>query len=427
MTGRIRNLTIWLSSAACLLGLAGFSAQAADLGGDCCADLEERVAELEASTVRVGNRKMSISLYGQIDSGVLWYDNGEESDAYVVDVDTSTSRIGATGTGTVRKGLDIGYKLEIGAAFNPLSGVAENDNDNNTNIETRYAEIWLTSETLGTVYLGEGDPSSDSVIDGIDLSGPASWISYNGDADWTFSFSVVGAGPCDYAGGGSCWGFMSSFDTSRATRIRYDTPDMEGFTASASWGEDDQWDVAARYAKDFGTLSLSSAIGYYWSNDEQRPDGHYAVWGGSVSLYESTSGLYAVGSYADYDEQDAGLDTADAKQWYVKAGHRSNWTGIGETSIYGEYGETDVSTPRGAFFSNFGSIENNSVLANTLGDNVTSADGTMWGIGIGQDIDAMGATAYLGYRHLSADIDEGPLALSTKDIDAVLGGMVVPF
>src|SRR5215831_8130585 len=28
------------------------SAKAADLGGDCCADLEERVAELEATTAR---------------------------------------------------------------------------------------------------------------------------------------------------------------------------------------------------------------------------------------------------------------------------------------------------------------------------------------------------------------------------------------
>ena len=42
--------------------LGGFAmgaspAKAADLGGDCCADLEERVAELEATTVRKGNKK----------------------------------------------------------------------------------------------------------------------------------------------------------------------------------------------------------------------------------------------------------------------------------------------------------------------------------------------------------------------------------
>jgi hypothetical protein len=39
-------------------------AKAADLGGDCCADLEDRVAELEATTVRKGNKKVSVQIYG---------------------------------------------------------------------------------------------------------------------------------------------------------------------------------------------------------------------------------------------------------------------------------------------------------------------------------------------------------------------------
>jgi hypothetical protein len=38
-------------------GLTTGKAQAADLGGTCCADLEERIAELEARTVRKGNRQ----------------------------------------------------------------------------------------------------------------------------------------------------------------------------------------------------------------------------------------------------------------------------------------------------------------------------------------------------------------------------------
>ncbi|MFN3624381.1 MAG: hypothetical protein ACK4TP_10000, partial [Hyphomicrobium sp.] len=42
------------------------SAQAADLGGDCCADLEERVAELEATTARKGNRKVKLTVYGKV-------------------------------------------------------------------------------------------------------------------------------------------------------------------------------------------------------------------------------------------------------------------------------------------------------------------------------------------------------------------------
>ena len=52
-------------------GVAMPSAKAADLGGDCCADLEERVAELEATTARKGNRKMSLTITGQIHRVVL--------------------------------------------------------------------------------------------------------------------------------------------------------------------------------------------------------------------------------------------------------------------------------------------------------------------------------------------------------------------
>src|SRR5690606_23083241 len=62
-------------------GLFATSAMAADLGGNCCADLEERVAELEATAARKGNRKVSLTVYGRITTGILWHDSDEE-DAY---------------------------------------------------------------------------------------------------------------------------------------------------------------------------------------------------------------------------------------------------------------------------------------------------------------------------------------------------------
>ena len=58
-------------------------ADAADLGGDCCADLEERVAELEATTVRKGNKKVKVELYGRVNRVVNFWDDGAEQNAYV--------------------------------------------------------------------------------------------------------------------------------------------------------------------------------------------------------------------------------------------------------------------------------------------------------------------------------------------------------
>ena len=60
MNGALLNATSRIAIlAAAGLTLSFSSASAADLGGNCCADLEERVAELEATTARKGNRKMS--------------------------------------------------------------------------------------------------------------------------------------------------------------------------------------------------------------------------------------------------------------------------------------------------------------------------------------------------------------------------------
>ena len=64
-------------------GLSVTSASAADLGGNCCADLEERIAELEATTARKGNRKVSLTVSGWVAEQVMFWDDDFESNTYV--------------------------------------------------------------------------------------------------------------------------------------------------------------------------------------------------------------------------------------------------------------------------------------------------------------------------------------------------------
>ena len=85
-----------------LLGGFAFKATpaiAADLGGDCCADLEERVAELEATTVRKGNKKVSVTLSGWVVKSMNYWDDGDESHFVVGDKDYDLgSRFAITGS-----------------------------------------------------------------------------------------------------------------------------------------------------------------------------------------------------------------------------------------------------------------------------------------------------------------------------------------
>ena len=90
------------------------SAKAADLGGDCCADLEERVAELEATTARKGNRKMSLTITGQVNRAVLWWDDGQVSNAYYgLDNTNSSSRFGFLGSARVNPSVSMGFEIMI--------------------------------------------------------------------------------------------------------------------------------------------------------------------------------------------------------------------------------------------------------------------------------------------------------------------------
>ena len=49
-------------------------ASAADLGGNCCADLAERVAELEATVARKGNRRVSLEVSGHVNEAIFLHD-----------------------------------------------------------------------------------------------------------------------------------------------------------------------------------------------------------------------------------------------------------------------------------------------------------------------------------------------------------------
>src|SRR5262245_31110041 len=117
----MKNYTLSALAAAGLLagGLSVTSASAADLGGNCCADLEERIAELEATTARKGNRKVSLTISGWVGEQVMWWDDDVESNTYVGGLGTTIgTNVKFTGQATISPGWSAGYVIHLEADGN---------------------------------------------------------------------------------------------------------------------------------------------------------------------------------------------------------------------------------------------------------------------------------------------------------------------
>ncbi len=277
-------------------GLSVTSANAADLGGNCCADLEERIAELEATTARKGNRKVSLTISGWVAQQVTYWDDGTESNTYVGDVgQTLSSHVKFTGQATISPGWTAGYVLHLEAPSADSLSVSE-DNDDGVDAVTVLQSYWfIKSDHLGKVGIGKQSAASDNTAILVDGSGslvPANWVFFDVNS-FTGSGNGINFGEfnaCAEGGAaGDCFGVPLNV-------VRYDSPTFGGFSFSASWGEDDMWDVAARYAGEFGGFKLAVAGAYSESSDDNAALGN----GVAGAVGDVDSDYFQIGAYAQH-------------------------------------------------------------------------------------------------------------------------------
>ncbi|MFV0369389.1 MAG: hypothetical protein ACK5KM_13105, partial [Hyphomicrobiaceae bacterium] len=187
-------------AAALVAIMAGSSAHAADLGGDCCADLEERVAELEATTARKGNRKVSLAITGWVAEQVMWYDNGATSNTYVTGVgSTLSSHFKMTGSANISQDWSAGYVIQVEVnSSDPLTAGNSRFKDDgpsglriaNANgelasgtVDLLYSFWFLQSKRLGKVSVGTIPQASQHAAALVDGSGSlvmANWVPLDG-------------------------------------------------------------------------------------------------------------------------------------------------------------------------------------------------------------------------------------------------------
>ncbi|MGL4398064.1 MAG: porin [Hyphomicrobium sp.] len=442
-------------------------AVAADLGGNCCADLEERIAELEATTARKGNRKVSLEVSGQVNEAILFWDDGGESNAYVVTNDNSRSRFRFKGKAKINGEWEAGYLIELGVRSANSKRFTQDDDSGagadpaNVGLDLRDSAWFVKSKSLGGLTVGLTSTSTDSITE-VNLTQTSSFAKYSDVEDTGLGLllrSSVNGGLSNSGGAGISFrrllgdgGDQPGEGEKRFNQVKYETPVVSGFSASASWGEDDFWDVGLRYAGEFAGFKLAAGIGYFEITDGPetktecsarnggQPIGEKcSQFGGSVSVLHDATGLFVnVGAGEKTDDV---LDTttrfagtnADDKQtfWAIQAGIEKKFNEFGKTTIYGEY-----------YDYNGGAINRRVDAADPI--NPLGANASIWntglqvyGAGIAQGFDNAALVVYLSYRHVEADLSvrqeiggnaSGAIGTAQlEDLDLVIGGAIIKF
>ena len=287
---------------------------------------EARQAVVDKPLIASSNSRMRVAISGQVDRLLNLADDGKNTKAYFVDNNVSVSRLRFVATGQVTDDLTIGTNLELAISPNNSGDVSQINEDGTQKDEFRKVEAVFKSKSFGEIDFGKGDPATKDIAK-LDLSG-TDVLAYasTGDPAGGLLFRTKDGEDLTGTNIGSVF---TDFDAGRTNRIRYDTPRFHGAFASASYGADQKWGVAARWAGVGHGLQAVAGVGV----QDPSKDGVDVVYAGSASVLHEATGLnLTYGS--SLQQQDEGTGQLQ----YIKLGWQHDFFSVGKTAFSIDFG-----------------------------------------------------------------------------------------
>ena len=315
-------------------------AQAADLTALSGSGGAASKFDAAGSNLRLGDTDSYVELYGQINKGLLVYDDGRSTNAYfLVDNDNSSTRAGIRFQHEVDPGVVIGVNVE--GEWEPYSTgyvnqLKKGDVDWGTAL-LRKAEAYFDASAYGKFWFGQGSMASDNTAE-VDLSGTAVIGYASAAASASAQFYRLDDGTLSNVSVGSTFSDLDG--VGRKLRVRYDSPSFNGFVLGSSVGQEvvpsrtggTAWDVALKYNSVMTDYKVAAAIAYSEPGGSQKK----FIVGGSASVLHMPSGwnLTVAGGYE-------ALVDRNRQFFYAKLGHQADYFDVGNTaySIDTYYGD----------------------------------------------------------------------------------------
>jgi hypothetical protein len=348
-----------------------------------------------------------------------------------------------------------------------VNGTAGDDNGGSGH-NLREMMAWIEHSRLGRVSMGHGSSASNNAIL-VDLSGKGMAASndvrlhssgFRLNSRTLAAINPAGAGYLTTGTWGNFFqGSSGDWLNERNEHIQYRTPTVAGFSAGASFGEDNFWDVEGRYSGEFNGVRIASRLAYSVRSEYNGAVGalfctsqcekKLEQLAGSLSVRHMPTGLFFTGAagWREMHGQDGvatGFDAdfvpgpgdsltvqlgnnRDYKSsfFYLSGGVARNITGLGDTVVYGEYSEwkgNGQDTNFSAALGQLGPFETTTLNAfGGAGDKLTH-----WGVGVVQHVDAAAMEFWLAYKNYSMSGTMQDIA-QFEDLHLFLAGTRIRF
>jgi len=362
-------VVVLAAAAAAFYAMRPEPAHAADLGGDCCADLEQRVATLEANTPRKGTNRVSLTISGVVDESILSGSDsfGTGSHTYILANPNDGPEIDINADAKLTKDWHVGSTLEI------LIDQQTPGTTGTGTLSTRQTYVYVKNDMVAVKLGAVNEASKGLEEDGVvDLTAVAPMLDIS---------SLVAWGGVTFPG--------ELFGGTTEDGIKVEITPLKGLTLAGSYGNevvngDAIKDFAARYsAEPVKNIIVNAGVGYHI--DDMTGD---KVLKANLGVEEAISGIFAQMGYG----RDQLLGVSG---WEVQGGLDKALLPFGKTDVYAEYGA------------------------------LTGVPGTsgpkLYGVGIQQNFDAADALVYAGYRHYDST------DAKSDTVDLLQAGLKVKF
>lgn len=263
--------------------------------------LKDSQSETRFQKLKWSNEVSELEIYGQLNKGVLIYDDGVSTKTYFpVDSDKNSSRLGIWLRHYINDAWTVAGNVEFQwAPFTTRVLSTDKPGKYDWNDSTlRKAEALVTSP-YGKLWFGQGSMASDNTSE-ADLSGSS--VTGSSSVSDTASERTLRLSTGQSTDIRIDDVFRNFDGLGRKLRIRYDSPSWNGLVLGVSFGEKvlpeksgtKTWDISAKYIRTFGDYDITGAVAFIRPGRDSKGalDGSFSVFNAATGLSFTVAGAF---------------------------------------------------------------------------------------------------------------------------------------